>query len=101
MDSNTQRESASWEILVEGTSNAAPLITPDYSFTQQKKAADIKLDSLGICTMCTNPQNFFKFSTENLMHPRDFPNNIKDLTNIKHLLVTQIHPVISMYKMLG
>lgn len=56
---------------------------------------DIKLGVVGIYRMCTNPQNFFKLSAENLMHPNDLLNCLKDIF-IEQMLIIAVYPVISM-----
>ncbi|CAG8550720.1 12210_t:CDS:2 [Rhizophagus irregularis] len=53
---------------------------------------------LGMCRRCYGDKNEIKkFSRANNMDPGDIPEELKDLTKIKEMLISQTFPIISVY----
>jgi hypothetical protein len=76
-----------------------------------KAMSDIKINSCANCKrtfpkLSLNARYFckpcsldpIKFTAANKMHPGDIPPELADLTYIEQMLIAQIHPVVSFYK---
>ena len=57
--------------------------------------------SSGLCMPCKQDPTQKKFTAENNMDPGVVPDELKDLTYIEQMLIAQIHPVVSLYKIQG
>ena len=57
---------------------------------------------IGMCRCCYNDKNDIKkFSAANNMDPGDVPKELKDLTEIEEMLISQTFPIISVYYLRG
>ena len=55
------------------------------------------------CSACRSKKNtgVFKFSAQNNMDPGDVPPQLQDLTYIEQMLIAQIHPIVTLFRVQG
>lgn len=66
-----------------------------------RRSPELKLPTPGMCSKCQEPIHRFKFSRENNMDPGPVPPELSGLTHIEQILIAQVHPIISMYRIRG
>lgn len=64
-----------------------------------KAIPELKLDRNNRCAACAKDPN--KYTSQNKMNPGVVPPELQDLTYIEQMLIAQIHPVISLYRIRG